>query len=433
MLFLAPHARMRIYTHPSFYFKVLANALFGTASDPKEISKFEQLISRFMGSKFCLAMPMARTGIYYAVKATIKPGQKVILSPITIVNVVNMIICAGGVPVFADVETNTGNIDPDDLEKLIDDQTGAVLITHLHGLSCEMDRIVEICNKRNVPIIEDAAQAFSTRFKGKLVGSFGKIGIFSFGMYKIVNSFYGGMLITNDEQVAQKVSQEVNLLPPMTNKAFLKKVFSGLLTDLATSPLIFRNLTYWVFKYAYLWGVESVSKIVSVDADPTRFDTMPKHLLCRMIPIQASLAAPQLAELEKNNAKRIETAKKYYEALKNIPELILPPMRTDGSHTYTYYAVRCPDRLGLMRFAMENNRDLVLCHYHNTASLEIFKEFYRDCPIAQASANELVYLPTYPAYPDSEIEKTIAMVKSFYELKRSPNLVEEHSHSTVKV
>src|SRR6185503_17787272 len=102
-----------------------------------------------------------------AVKALIKPGRKVILSPYTIADVVNMVVCAGGEPVFADIERETCNVDAAEVERLIDDQTGAVMVTHFYGLACDIERIAKICKDRNVPLIEDAAQAFGVRVNGK--------------------------------------------------------------------------------------------------------------------------------------------------------------------------------------------------------------------------------------------------------------------------
>jgi dTDP-4-amino-4,6-dideoxygalactose transaminase len=122
----------------------------------------------------------------------------------------------------------------------------------------------------------------------------------------------------------------------------------------------------------------------------------------------------QLDGVAANNQARIRTAQRYYDGLHQIPQLILPPMKTDGSHLYTYYAFRCPDRHALMRYGMKHRRDWVLSHYHNCASLPIFKDFYRDCPQAEATARELIYLPTYPRYCQDEIDKNIDVIQSFF-------------------
>src|SRR4051812_32846748 len=105
-------------------------------------------------------MPMARVAIYEVVKAIIRPGASVVMSPYTIADVVNMVIAAGGRPVFADVDPRSGNLSPTELPRLIDKDTGAVLATHFYGCAADIVEIANICRERNVPLIEDSAQAF---------------------------------------------------------------------------------------------------------------------------------------------------------------------------------------------------------------------------------------------------------------------------------
>jgi dTDP-4-amino-4,6-dideoxygalactose transaminase len=120
-----------------------------------------------------ITVPMARVGIYLAVSALVRPGRKIVLAPYTLADVINMVICAGAIPVFADIERSSCNISSVRVSQLIDDHTDAVLVTHLHGLACDMPRLVEVCQQRGVKLIEDAAQAFGTRLNGQAVGTFG--------------------------------------------------------------------------------------------------------------------------------------------------------------------------------------------------------------------------------------------------------------------
>ena len=104
-------------------------------------------------------------------KDLVQPGRRVVLSPYTLSDVVNMVVVAGAEPVFADVERETCNIDPAQVEELIDDSTDAVIVTHLHGLICDMDRIGAICRERGVALIEDAAQACGPQCGGRRAGT----------------------------------------------------------------------------------------------------------------------------------------------------------------------------------------------------------------------------------------------------------------------
>jgi perosamine synthetase len=410
----APQPRYRIYTTPSSYTALLPELLTNHPSQESSIEALEKEICRRANVPYAVCMPTARTGIYLTLLSLIKPGQKVLLSPLTIVDVINMVICAGGVPVFVDLEKNTCNLDAAEVERLIDRDTGAVLVTHLHGLACDIERIRAACERAGVPLIEDAAQSFSAQVNGKWTGTLGRAGIYSFGMYKIVNAFFGGMVVTPDEALYRQLKVRMSAFPYISYGMLLHKYLFALATDISTLPLPFSLFTYWFFRFGYLKQVDAILDLVTVDRYPKRADTIRQELLCRLRPSQSRLILSQLDGVHTNNQARIRTAQRYYEGLKDIAQIILPPMKTDGSHLYTYYAVRFPDRHAFMRYAFEHGRDLVLSHYHNTASLSIFKEFYRDCPNAEATAKELVYLPTYPRYKTTEIDQTIRVIHGFF-------------------
>ena len=125
-----------------------------------------------------------------------------------------------------------------------------------------------------------------------------------------------------------------------------------------------------------------------------------------MTPMQARLVGAQLDDVDQNSTARLSIAKIYHEGLKDIPGIRLPPLREDGSHIYLSYAVQVPDRLDLVKYLMRYGRDCVIQHIRNTADLDCFSEFARECPNARRTANEVLLLPTYPGYRRSQAEKT---------------------------
>lgn len=415
MKFLPPQPRYRIYTSPLHYTQVLKECF--TQQHLKNEDSLEELATKIkthFSIPFALPLPTARFAIYLALKYLIKPGQEVILSPLTIVDVINMVICAGGVPVFADTEPDTGNIDVNQIAKKISSKTGAVLITHLHGLACQLDKIRTLCVQHQLYLIEDCAQAFTTRYQERYVGTQSDVGIFSFGMYKNVNSFYGGMLITPHQALYEKIKAEVEQLQPLPLKMYLKKFLFALATDISTAPVLFQSFTYWIFRYAFLNNISTINDIVTVDRYPTKKTVLSPKYRYKMMPLQARLILRQLDKVEKNNIARIQRADYYYSRLNDIPEIILPPMRKDHSHLYTYYAIQVPDRRDLMRYGNLNNRDWVLCHYHNCAALPCFDAYKQDCPQANQTARSLIYLPTYPRYSFGEVEKNIKCIRDYF-------------------
>lgn len=380
----------------------------------EDSSALEKAICERNQTRFAQCTPTARVAIYLSIKGIIAPKQKVILSPYTISDVVNMVICAGGIPVFADLAPGTCNIDPDAIEQCIDSETGAVLITHLHGLSCDMDRISAICQGADIPLIEDAAQAFGARHKGQALGTFGRAGIYSFGMYKNVNSFLGGMLVTSDKQLYQQVRETITTYPYQQTAAYLKQVLSGIITDVATWPPLFKLLTFPLFRYIFLHDLKVLNKQVTFDHNPERKTKIPQNYLQQLTPLQARLIQKQLPLVEGNSQKRIEHAKRYSEGLHGINAITLPPLRTDGSHIYTYFPIQVRQRAKLLKHLMRNGCDVAAQHLKNCAELPCFSSYFRECPVAKETAEQLVLLPTYPRYGSTDIERNIAVIQDYY-------------------
>jgi dTDP-4-amino-4,6-dideoxygalactose transaminase len=357
---------------------------------------------------------MARVGIYLAVKAMIGPGQKVVMSPYTIADVVNMVVCAGGVPVFADVEPNTCNVDPAEVERLIDADTGLVLVTHFYGLACDVARIARVCRERRVPLLEDSAQAFGARVHGRPAGTFGDAGVFSFGLYKNVTSFFGGLVVTDDAALRDQIRADVEHYPAQPAGALLARVLKGVLADIVTFPPAFKAFFFWVLRYAYLHNIGAVNNQLKIDVNPRLLTAVPPHYLRRLTPLQARLALAQLPLVDDHTRQRIAAAEMYFEGLQDLPQLILPPLRTDGSHIYTYFPIRYCERDRLVRYLARHHRDIQLSHHRNCAALPCFSSWRAECPNADATSQTLIYLPTYPAYGLDDVRRTIAAIRAFF-------------------
>lgn len=409
-----PLPRYRIYSQPRDYAAIAWEVLTGGWKRGDACAELEQAITRRHEVPHALCIAKARVGIYVAVRGLIERGQKVVLSPYTISDVVNMVICAGGVPVFADLDPDTCNVSADEINRLVDGDTGAVLITHLHGLACDMDRIPRICAERGVPLIEDAAQAFGARFGGRALGSIGDVGIYSYGMYKNLNAFFGGMVVTRRDDLAERLRGEIEAFPSQEIPYYLSKVASGLASDVATWPPLFKALVYRVFRYGFLNDVGLLNNQVTVDVDPQMKTNLPESYLRRMTPMQTRIVLSQLDTVDENIRARIAHAERYHEGLRDISGLGLPPLRTDLSHTYTYFPVQAENRHALLAHMMREHCDVGAQHLHNCADLECFSEFQRDCPNARASASSVVLLPTYPRYSRADVDRNIRVIREYF-------------------
>ena len=409
------YPRLRLYTKLQHYWRVAGEIASGKWRRGDSVNELEETIAARIATRHAIMVPMARVGIYLTVKHLIKPGQNVILSPYTIADVVNMVICAGGKPVFADIERETCNIDPAEIERLIDDETGLVLVTHLYGLACNIRKIKTICDRKGVPLVEDAAQAFSVKVGGKDVGSFGRAGVYSFGLYKNVVSFYGGLVITDDDDLAARIRKEMEPWPQIKMLLFLKKVFEAAVTDAVTWPTFFRAVTFKIFRYGTLHDVAAINDRLKIDVSPSRISDFPRSYKWLPCALQARLVLSQIDEVDAHTKRRIGLAHRYHDALKGLNQLYLPPVVTEGEHMYWYYPVQFDDREDLVKYAMAHGRDITMSYHRNCADLECFKDNARDCPNARKTANSLIYLPSYPSYPESEVDENVAVLCRYFQ------------------
>jgi dTDP-4-amino-4,6-dideoxygalactose transaminase len=323
------------------------------------------------------------------------------------------VICAGATPVFADIDRKTCNIDTAEVERLVDDQTGAVMVTHLHGLACDIEGVARVCRAKGVPLVEDTSQSLGAVVNGKKLGTFGEAGIFSFGMAKNVNCLYGGLVVTENAELAAALRAELAPLPFQDRELLLNRAAFCLLGDVMTADVIFPLSTFWIFRFGYLHQIEALNKRWRGEDAPTIKEQIPESYLRRMTPMQARLLRPQIARIDELSRVRIGYAK-IYDRLSAIPDIITPPLRLDGSHIYLNYAIQVPDRHALLRYLMQHGRDLTVQHMGNNADYPTYARWHRDCPNARATGTSVLLLPSYPAYGEREVEKNVELIERYF-------------------
>jgi perosamine synthetase len=398
----SPHPRYRLYTTHASYIPQ-----FKPVSDATR--QFEAEICRQFDVAAAICVPMARTGLYLTLLETIQPGQKVIMSPLTIIDVVNAVLLAGGIPVFADICRSSCSIDPGKAESLIDSKTGAILITHLHGQTAGAHLFLNICAQRGVRLIEDAAQAFGAIEEGRRLGTIGNAGIYSFGFFKNVSTWRGGMVVSNDQKLIERIRNRVQKFSRLSRSRLLMIGLSGLMVDIGTWPPIFSRLTYPIVRR----NVGVVNRSLDPEAGASRLKMLPTDYFRQMRQAQAVLGLQQLHRVNPDISRRVSHAAQYHDGLAGLSGIITPPRTDDRSNIYTHFPIQIKNRENLLHYARKRGRDFAAQHLRNCADLPGFREFYRDCPNARAAASELILLPAYPRYPATEVQLNIEVVREF--------------------
>ena len=180
------------------------NLFFATG---KKVYRFQEEFSKLYNVKHAVASTSGTAAIHVALGAlNLEPGSEVITTPISDMGTVAPIVLENCIPVFADIDPGTFNLDPDDVERKITDKTKAIIVVHCWGQPADMDRFMSIAKKNDLYLIEDCAQAHLIRYKGKLVGTIGDLGAFSFQQSKHMTCGDGGLTITNDDDLAKRAA-----------------------------------------------------------------------------------------------------------------------------------------------------------------------------------------------------------------------------------
>lgn len=329
-----------------------------------QINIFEKNFAIAQDLKYVLGLASGTAALHLAFEILgLQPGDEVIVPTMTFIASSETLRQVGAKPVFADIEPVSFNINPDQIEHLITPKTRAIVVVHLHGNPCDMDKIVNIASTYNLKIIEDCAQAHLAEYKGQKVGSFGDIATFSFYPGKNLGA-YGdaGALGTN-------------------NKAYYEKA------------KLFAN------------HGRSEKYIHQVEGYNYRLDTL-----------QAAILDVKLRYLDQWTERRIGIAKRYHDLLIDSP-LVLPEINLDKKHVYHIYAIASDQRSRIIDALKEQHISYGI-HYPLPLHLQpAYKHLdYKpgDLPVSEKLSDQFLSLPMYAELPDADIIRVCQTIKNLF-------------------
>ena len=331
------------------------------AQGPK-VEEFEQKFAQWVGAEYGIAVNSGTAALHTAMLSCgIGEGDEVITTPFTFIASGNSILYTKAKPVFVDIDLKTYTINPDLIEDKITENTKAILPVHLYGQSANMDKINEIAEKYGLIVIEDAAQAHGATCKGENVGCIGDMACFSFYPTKNMTTSEGGMITTDDEELAE------------------------------------------------------AAKIFRAHGASVRYhhDTIGYNF--RMTDISAAIGLAQLEKIDEFNDKRISHASYLNDGLSDVDGIITPYCAYDSKHVYHQYTIRVEkgNRNDWVRIINDCG---VGCGIHYPITLynqPIYKtlEITGDCPNAELAADNVISLPVHPSLTQDDLDLVISAVK----------------------
>ncbi len=342
--------------------------------------RFAEAFREYVGAKHALPVSSATAGLHLALLAHgIGPGDEVITSPMTFVATLNVIVLVGATPILADIDRATLNIDVAKLEEKITPATRAIIPVHFVGQPCDMGPILGLAagNRNPLVVIEDAAHAVGTEYKGRRIGSLPSTSVFSFHPNKNMTTGEGGMVVTGDDGVAERVSL-----------------------------LRFHGMDRNAWKRFDKAGSH-------------RYDISMPGYKYNMMDIQAALGLHQLPRLEGFIERRRELAERYQEKLADAPLILPQPVPWPAKHAWHLYAPLLDlDRVTLSRdeFMSELKSRNIGCGLHYTAAHEF--SYYRDAygwqpedyPEAHFVSERILSLPLYPTLTETDQDDVVEAI-----------------------
>lgn len=329
------------------------------------VSDFEKEFAAYLGTDHCIATTSGTTALEVALRALgIGKGDTVVTTPFSFIASTNAIVYTGATPVFADIDPKTFLINPDSIEKKLAEhpEAKALLIVHLFGLCCDMDRIMEIVRSHGLILIEDCAQAHGAQWNGKKAGTFGNAGCFSFYPTKNMTTSEGGAVVTNDPETARKARLLIN---------------HGM------------EIRYHHDEIGYNY---------------------------RMTNICGAIGRCQLKKLEGfNESRRAHAA--YLSSHISNPLISVPFEPEKARHVYHQYTVKVAEGLRdrFVQHLQENGVGFGIFYPLSIPEQKCYAEmgFRTDWPVTDTVKQQVVSLPVHPGLTDEEVAEVARIVNSF--------------------
>jgi len=353
---------------------VVATLRSGWLGNGPQAHKLEGKMARLTGTKYAVALNSATAALHLSLLTTIKPGDEVISSSLTFVAANQAILQAGGKIVFADCDPETLSTDALDVIKKITSKTKAVIVTHYGGHPADMKPLLKILRQKKIALIEDCAHATGSYYYGKHVGGFGLLGCFSFAAIKNLTTGDGGMVVTNDKTLAERIRH------------------------LAWSGISSSTWVRYSGPKAHKW----------------EYDVTDLGFKYQMNDIAASIGLVQFKKLKQTNRKRAQVVRRYNQAFKNLNWIKTPLVKPWAKSSHHNYVIKVDaqirDRLidYLNRQGISANVHYLPNHYY-----KMFAKFPHDVPVTETVWRQIVLLPIFPDLTAQDQSRIIKAVLKF--------------------
>jgi dTDP-4-amino-4,6-dideoxygalactose transaminase len=371
------------------------------------VAAFEDALARHIGVRHAIATGSGRLGLRVTLEALgVGAGHGVIVPAYTDQSVPQTIRKIGAEPLYVDVDTETHNIDPARLTPEMGRKAMAIIPTHLFGAPAPMKPILSFAKKYKLHVIEDCAHAIDASIGGRRCGGFGQAALFSFVVTKAVNTFGGGMMVTNDDGLAMAIRAAVSSLPEPDSNALLGRIAVAYGLHTATHPHVFG-----------VWGRMLLEQSARGGADPismynrfVRSGTVNAHVETRLSPIQAGVGLVQMRALKNTQGRREALAKRLIAVLP--PTWIPQALTAEQTHAWYFLVVTCPEPDRAVRDLLQRGVDVGRAPMRNCAAIDDAGAGPTQFSVAQSLMERSLQIPIHPTMDDAMMDHLVEAVRT---------------------
>jgi perosamine synthetase len=391
-----------IYHRLSDDLRCLGQALYGTIDDAAVVARFEAEFAAYVGRAHALAFPSARTAILATLRACAFPaGTEIVMPPITIKPILDVVLACGLVPVFVDLDPETLCFDLEKLESAVTPKTKAILVTYLFGLVPDMDRLTGLCRAHDLFVIEDFSQCLNGSFKGKKIGSFGDVGVYSSSFIKTLDTYGGGQLVCDDPTLLAAIRPHKDAMAAPSRVILVRKVLFDLCMNLATTRAVFHWFVFPLLRVLSRARPGEVIRHLGVQS-ATLLPTLPKAWFHRYSSLQAALGLRMLPDVAAGDARRRALAERIKDRLRASP--LRFPRGVDGAdNVYWQLLVHVRDAQTAQRLLHAHGIDTSTTSLTHIAALPR-SPYSAETPTARAVHENGLFIPAYPRLHDDDVD-----------------------------
>jgi len=378
---------------------------FSRPTVSEQAARFEQAFASLIGTQTAVGFTTGSAALYHGIKgAGLEPGDEIVVPEYEFYTVIETLRLCGLKLRFAKVEADSGNVTLDSIRKAATQKTRAVLATHIHGLPCmDIRLIADWCKEKGLILIEDCAHSLGALLDGKAPGSFGDLGIFSFGDGKALVACGGGMTVTSDAGIAQRLREIQSALTIPPQQAERKRFGQSIIKWALSTRIGFAcSLFAPAFLASALFRIPLMDRLFPVGGQKIQAAPLSYHW--KMTDATAALGLLQLARLDDLNGRRQKNARALYDALKDLDKVRLQSRPAGAVHSELNFWVRSEDREAICRMLISKGVDL----------RKDYLMFYSDEAPDGLIPQDGFYLPNHPGIDTATSKKIGQLIRYFY-------------------